>query len=302
MVNLAQRSGDWASAIDSMLWLVRIYMQVGEWGRALGLCEKALDRCASFSSSGQLASARLTMAWVLVQMGAHEQALDHLNEAMQVFAEAQGRLGLAQGYALAGEAMLALQRLEQAGEHFEQAWALGRDTHTVEVAVLAQLGLAKLAVAQQDWPEGQRTLTEARARARRAGLDALVVAARLGLVQVYIGRAEWRNAQREALQALDASRRLRCPYDIFCAAAGMGESLIGLGEPERAKRYYREAWTMIQRLAQTLPDPYAAMLYEQQAVQRVGLYAEDNSVVHPNRQSQINDLGEKRVAGRSVPR
>jgi class 3 adenylate cyclase/tetratricopeptide (TPR) repeat protein len=268
-IELEQRADQPSLLAESSLWLAEALLQQGDWGQALSLSRQSLELSQTSGSILDVADAQRATARVLARIGAYEEASDYLDQAMRLYADANWRIGLAYGYWTSGETLLALGRYEQAFERFHQALSLGRATHIVHIVVLAQLGLGTLAVVNRDFPEGQRLCTEARARARRANLDALVVAARLGLASAYLGRAAWDHAKREALQALDASYRLHCPYDTFRSAAMLGEALRALGQPGRAQTYFAEAHTMILRLANTLPEHYARLFLERGYVRTV---------------------------------
>jgi tetratricopeptide (TPR) repeat protein len=246
-----------------------MYLYRGRWGQALELCNEALDLCRAYGSRVEVASAERVLAQVLTQVGAYEEAGERLHAAMTVFADAGWRKDLAAGFWIAGEGLVSLARYEQATERYYQALSLGRETHTVEVVICAQLGLAKLAAVRKDWHEVQRLCTEARARARQASLGWLVTVSRLGLARAHSARGEWRRAQREATRALDGGYRLRCPYDTFRSLAVLGEVLQGLEQPERARRRFEEAYAASQHLAASVPERYARLFLDRPEVREV---------------------------------
>jgi len=272
-IELAQRAGDQTTVAENKLRLAQAYLRRGRWGQALQLCQEGIALCRTSGALVDVADGQRVWALVLNQIGAYEQALDILGEAMLVFTDTDWRAGLASGYWIAGEALLALGQYEESAEKFHQALTLGRATHTTEIVILAQLGHSKLAAVEQNWPEGERLCTEARARARQAQMAPLILAARLGLARVHLGRGQWRLAQRESAQALELSYRLRCPYDTFRAAATLGEALVELKQGDRAGKYFDEAFRMTLQLSDALPEPYARVFLDRRYVRIVRDYA-----------------------------
>jgi class 3 adenylate cyclase/tetratricopeptide (TPR) repeat protein len=262
---LVRRDGQGADDgedVDRLLWLAEVAVQRGKWGDALGLARQGMALGWASGTPLDVAEAKRVLALTLAQAGAYQEAHDYLDEALATFAEANWTTGLAGGYWLAGEVLLALERHELAAERFDQALTLGKTTHTIQAVVRAQVGLGKLAAARAQWREGQRFCTEARARAASAGLGASAIAARLGLAGAYLGGQEWRAARRQAKQALDMAYQLGFPGDVLDAASMLGETLAGLGQAERAQQRFREAYEVAVQLADTLPPFYARAFWD----------------------------------------
>ena len=213
-----------------------------------------------------VADAKRVMAWLLMQAGAYQEANDHVDEALAAYAEADWTTGLADGYWLAGEILLALKRHELAAERFDQALTLGRESHTVHAVVRAQIGLGKLAAARAQWREGKRLCTEARARAVRAKLTC-AISARLGLAHTCLGCHEWHLARGQAEQALELGCRLDFPGDVLDAALMLGEALVGLGQVERAQEHFLHAYRVAVQLADTLPLHYARAFWSRPSLE-----------------------------------
>jgi tetratricopeptide (TPR) repeat protein len=241
----------------------------GRWGQALEEGRKGLQLSQTLGMPLLVADAQRVLAAALVLVGAYDECEALLSDALATLANAEWRVELANAFWVSGYACLAQERYGESRERFANALALGRESNTVWPIVHAQLGLSRLALLEENWPLAQRLGTEARARARRAGLELAVVAARLELASVHISREDWRPAQREAMQALDASLRLRCPYETFRASAALGRVLLALGQPSRADHYSKEATTIAERLAGTLPPPLADVFLDTPVVRAV---------------------------------
>jgi tetratricopeptide (TPR) repeat protein len=170
---------------------------------------------------------------------------------------------------VAGETCLALGRYEQAREHLDNSLSLGLESNTVEIICRGQIGMSELAAAEGDWPYAQLWCTEAKARARRAGLEMTVTDARLALARVYLARGELAQAQREARQAQEAGERLRCPYTRLRALALLGSAMLALSQQVRAERLFAEADTIVSDLADTLPESLREAFLAQPLVNRV---------------------------------
>jgi class 3 adenylate cyclase/predicted ATPase len=258
--------------VERLLWLAEVAMRRGKWGDALGLVRRGMALGWASGTPLDVAEAKRVLALTLAQAGAYQEAHDHLDEALAVFAEANWTTGLADGYWLDGEVLLALERHELAAERFDQALTLGKATHTIQAVVRAQVGLGKLAVARAQWREGQRYCTEARARAAWAGLGASAIAARLGLAGAYLAGQEWRPALGQAKQALDMAYRLGFPGDVLDAASILAEALMGLGQAERAGQRFGEAYDVAVQLADTLPRPYARTFWDKPSLRALRDY------------------------------
>jgi tetratricopeptide (TPR) repeat protein len=252
--------------ISGPLWEAEVAVRKGHWGAALALLQRGMALGWASGTPLDVAHARRVLAGLLVQVGAYQEAADHVDEALATFARAQWKTGLADGHWLAGEVFLAQGRHELAVERYDQAWTLGSEVHAIPVLVRAQIGLGKLAAARARWRDGKRLGTEARARATQAGLASCVLSARLALARTYLGCGEWRLAQRQAWRALEGARALNFAGDMLEAASLLGESLLGLGEDERARHYFREACQVAVGLADTLPPVYARTFWERAAV------------------------------------
>lgn len=246
--------------------LVMILLERGRWGQAIQRAQEIIQ-AAQQGNSLDMADAQHIWGQVLVRIGDFAAAVEHLNAAMTTYSQAHMQFRLQHGLPVLGEALLAQGQYEAAEDRLNEALNMARTSQTVAVLVQARLGLSKLAAIEHDWAEEQRLCSEARAWARRAGLQHLIVEARLGLARAYLGRQAWKAAQREALLARDKSHQLRCPYNLFRAEAMLGEALLGMEAPEQAEQHFQQARSMIQRLADTLPEPYRAVFLSRPYVQ-----------------------------------
>jgi class 3 adenylate cyclase/tetratricopeptide (TPR) repeat protein len=268
-VQLAQRAGAQDVVVQSLLGLARALLSRGRWGQAVQTCREGLETSQTLGMPLLVADAKRVLALVLSWVGAYEEAYEVLRDVLAALANAEWRVELASAFWISGETCLALGSYDEARERFDNALMLGRESNTVGPIVHAQLGLSKLAAVEENWPQAQRLCTEARARARRAGLELTVVAARLELARAYTARGDWRRAQHEASQALDASTRLRCPYETFRASAILGEVLTALGQSSRGQQHLEEAGAIARRLADTLPQPLARAFLDRPDVRAV---------------------------------
>ena len=108
---------------------------------------QAVQGMAAGWASGTLldvADAKRVLARTLTQIGAYEEAIDHVCEAMTSYAEAGWQVGMSSGLCIQGEAMVAQGRYEQASECLFQALGMGRETHTIQALVRARIGLGRL--------------------------------------------------------------------------------------------------------------------------------------------------------------
>jgi tetratricopeptide (TPR) repeat protein len=256
-----------ADDLECLLWLAEVAVQRGTWGEALGLLRRSMALGWARGTRLDVADAKRVLAWLLMHAGAYQEANDYIDEALATFAEASWTTGLADGYWLAGEILLALGRLELAAERFDQALRLGKETHTVPAVVRAQIGLGKLAAARAQWQEGKRWCTEARARAAWAKLGPCAVSARLGLARAYLNGHEWQLARGQAKQALDLGCQLGFPSGVLDAAWMLGEALLGLGQIECAQGYFRQAYDVAVQLAGTLPLHYAGTFWSRPSIE-----------------------------------
>ncbi len=254
--------------------LAELLLFLGRWGQAIQL---ALESLQLAQSGNQLdsAQARHVMGLVLTQVGAAQQAYEHLEQVVEFTAQVGWHAELAPSLCAAGEALLATGDYDRARHCFERSLALGQQSNTVRAIIEARLGLSKLAAVDKNWAEEQRLCNEARAMARRANIEPLVVAARIGLARAYLGHRDWRAAQREASLARARSYVLRCPYNVLRAEAMLGEAWVGLGDQERARLHFREAQSIILRLADTLPEPYKRDFMSRPYLRTVQNYALD---------------------------
>jgi class 3 adenylate cyclase/tetratricopeptide (TPR) repeat protein len=272
-IELGRKLGAQSVIAEGVTRLAEVLLYRGRWGRALQLAHEAESAVRELGDCLSIAGVQRVLGLVLTRIGAYEEACVSLDQALPVLKDAGWCVELVAGLWVSGEALLALGRYEKASERYYQALTLGQKSNTIDAVVHARLGLSKLAAVERNWAEEQRLCNEARALARRADMEPMVIAARVGLARAYLGRREWRSAQREALMARDGSYRLGSPYDAFRAEAMLGEALIGLAYPERAQQHFREAGTMIRRLADTLPDPYKGVFLDRPYVSTVLRYA-----------------------------
>ena len=209
--------------IQGVECLVQALLCRGQWGHAISLAQQRVEA----PDGAEFDAALVSRMWglILTQIGDYRPACAHLERAIEIFERAGWRQSLLPCLWTYGEALIGLERPAQAAGYFERALAMGQSSNTVLAIISAKLGLSKLAAIDKNWTAEQRLCTEARAMARRVGLDTLVVAAKIGLARAYLGHREWRAAQREALLARDKSHRLRCTYNVFRSEAMLGEAM-----------------------------------------------------------------------------
>jgi len=249
--------------------IAQVQLYRGKWGYAYERAQEALRHARTLGRPLTIADTRRVFAFVLMRIGAYQDADAHLADVFGVLANAEWRVELALARLVAGENCMALGRYEQAREHLDNSLALGLESNTVEIICRAQIGMSKLAAMEGDWPYAQLWCTEAKARARRAGLEMVISDARLALAQVYLARGELVRAQREGLQALEAGERLRCPYTRLRALALLGTAMMGLYQDVRAERLYAEADEIVGDLAETLPVSLREAFLAQSLVDKV---------------------------------
>lgn len=252
-----------------LLGLAQVFLYRGRWTQALDSAREALQIAESAGASLAMADARRILALLLSRVGSYDAAHEAIIQSLSALARAEWRVELASAYWVAGNVCLAQGRYGEGQQRFDNAYALGRESNTVEAVVYAQLGLSQLAAARSDWANAHRLCTEARARARRAGLELAVVTARLVLARIHLARGEFRRAQYEAMQALDASARLRCPYEVFWASATLGEALSSLAQPLRAEQYVADARSAVAQIVSSLPDDLQECFVSQPHVRAV---------------------------------
>ncbi len=248
--------------------LALIMLERGRWGQAIRLAEEAVQ-AGRVGNALDLADAQCVLGQVLVRVGDLATAVDCLSAAIATFGQTRMQVRLQNGLPTLGEALLAQGQYEAAEERLSEALAMARQSQAISALVHAQLGISKLAAIEHNWAEEQRLCSEARAWARRAGLQQLIVEARLGLARAYLGRQTWKAAQYEAMLARDKSHQLRCPYNLFRAEAMLGEALIGLEMPQQAEEHFQQARSMLQRLIDTLPQPYQDAFAKRPYVQKI---------------------------------
>jgi tetratricopeptide (TPR) repeat protein len=261
--------------VGCFLWLAEIAVWRGRWGDALELVHQGMAFGWTSGTPLDVADAKSVLAFILMQAGVYQDACDYLDEALAAFAEAGWTTGLVDGYWLSGEILLALGRYELAAERFDQALKLGRETHTVQAIVHAQIGLGKLAIVREQWREGKRLCTEARAQAMWAKLGPSAISARLGLARVHLACQEWQLAYRQAKLAHDLGDQLGFPGDVLTAATMLGEALVGLGQVDRAQQCFQEAYSVAVQLADMLPFHYARAFWSKPAVRALRDYLVD---------------------------
>jgi tetratricopeptide (TPR) repeat protein len=257
--DLGRRAADSGVVAESMSRHALVFLSLGQWGRALDLSRMGWTTERARGSRLSMLDAQQVLARTLIQVGAHAEAWEHLQEVLAASADTGCLLTVSAASWLAGEALLALGESGHARDRFRQALELGRKANSVEPTVRALLGLSKLAGREGDWSEGQRLCTEVRAKARQVKMELVVVEARLGLARAYAGRHDWTRAQREAAQALDASYRLHSPYQSLSAAAILGEAMARLEQYRRAEHYAGMMRSLTQRLAETLSESDAGV-------------------------------------------
>jgi len=283
---------------EGLEYLVQVLVYRGRWGQAIRLSMQKIEELACTVSASPVSQSILlpdfqdvahrhpasldaalayrTLGRVLIQIGAYDEAYAYLQKAIQTFATAEWHEALLSCLDIVGEALVGLQRYEEARDAFEQALSLGYKSNTVQTIIRAKLGLSKLAAIDKKWTEEQQLCTEARAMARKANLEVLTVDARIGLARAYLGRQEWRAAQRTALLARTSSR-LRCPYNAFRAEAMLGEAVTGLGHPQRGRQHFRQAGAILDLLTDALPDHYKRIFLDRPYISRIRQYASDGA-------------------------
>jgi tetratricopeptide (TPR) repeat protein len=264
----------------SLIRLSQVLAHRGEWGRAIRLAREGMAAGWASGTLLDVADAKRVLAWTLTQIGAYEEAIGYVGEAMTSYVEADWRAGMASGYCIRGEALIAQGRYEQASACLHRALALGRETYTIQTLVGAQVGLGRLAAIRQQWREGERWCVQARAKARQENLSTGLFDARFWLARVYLGCHEFKRARRQAAQALNLCRRIGFRYGLVRAALVLGEACAGLGQVDLARQRFEQAHDVAQQLAGSLPGHYARIFLGQPCVRAVEEAVEHGHVLY----------------------
>jgi tetratricopeptide (TPR) repeat protein len=251
-------TAEWSLTIEEPMWSALVAAYSGEWGHGLKLARVAIAAGWALGTPLDVADAKCVLACVLTRIGAFAEAGSHLDEAMATYLEAGWKRGQISGLVLRGQGLTGLGQKERAKACFEQALAYGKETHSVQGIVGAQIGLGRLLAANHEWCKAERLCVEARARARRARLGVAWIGARLGLARIYLAQERWAPARMQAAQASASSKKLRFRDLTMESAAVLGQAWLGMGELDRARACLEEREDVARQLAGTLPPAYAS--------------------------------------------
>jgi tetratricopeptide (TPR) repeat protein len=176
-----------------------------------------------------------------MQLGRHERAVDHFEEALALSRQAGDHLGQARALTGLGVAAARLGRCRAAVDYYDQALPLCRQARdrVGETSALKFLGIAesRLGHHRRAGDHFQDALTLSRQAGDRDGEAAAMCG--LGLVEVRQGRHG--PAADHFHQALAVYRQLGSRTGEAWALAGLGTVHTGLGQAAEATEHHRQA-------------------------------------------------------------
>ena len=209
-------------------------------GRAAQAAERAGDLPGR-------AGALTDMSTGEVLLGRHEAALDHLEQARQIFRHAGDVPGQARTLNNLSVAETRLGHYQDAAEHLLESLKLYRLTGNSAGQARALTNLGNLESRMGRDEDAIRHYAEALPRYRETGDRAgeAVLMSNLGGAEVKLGRYD--EAEQHLTQALDLDRELQNIAFEASTLDFFGTLYGGRGDAERAAAYHREAMALFRR-------------------------------------------------------
>jgi tetratricopeptide (TPR) repeat protein len=194
------------------------------------------------------ATALTSLAVVDRQLGRYESAIDHLQQAVNLFRQTGDRTGETRALTDLGIVELLLGRYEQATGHLQQALALCQQAgdRAAEAWVLDNLGFVNFRQGRYEQATGhlQQALALFRETGERAG-EAHALAD-LGCVDQLVGRYEQAISNLQQALTLWGEDGVRAG-EVY-ALNGLGEVLLATGRPDQARAHHATALELASQL------------------------------------------------------
>lgn len=265
-----QQGGYRSETFSCLALLARAKLQKGDYSAADKSQEELLRIAHELNDQSLIALAHAERGSSLVQEERFTAALDHLNQAFEIYSS-QG-IQRSMGYNLAsrGEVLSQLGRFDEAKGLLDQATAIASKPGGELQRLLAetQLARAEIALMQGNFASARDTAEKA---IEAAGVEFKSVA--MGAKRV-IGLAESYNGAKSAgkqgtSEAVELARELNDPAQLATAHLAFASALLGEGDAKGASSYALQAQEVFARLGRPASE-WRALLIAAQARENLG--------------------------------
>lgn len=220
---LARERGDRDGAASFLNNLAVVMTVIGDYEAAEMSFAEILKRAIDAGDRRSESSARLNLAWVAAARGDWETARDHAEEAVAQKRRQEHTEAVAEGLLWMGHALVGLGALDEAQTAYETSATMRRNLEQTPLALAAEAGLARVALARGD-------ISDAAARATTI------------------------------LDHLDQGQSLEGTWEPLRVHLTVVEALLAAGD-DRAERALQRAERVLQEGAEKIVDTEDRRLY-----------------------------------------
>jgi tetratricopeptide (TPR) repeat protein len=252
---IARETGNRGSECPWLANLGDIYRSLGQTDKAIDYSQQALVIARETGDHGIEGVCLTNLGEGYADREQTEQAIEHYQQALAIFRETGNRGN--EGYVLTylGNIYSTLGRMDEAIECYQQALEISNETGTAEVQAEAHLGLARVHLAREEWPQAR----QAAQTALHYRYQPLLAQAFAALGTAYLREGDCAEAIKAFTAAQSAANTLLAgtsgPINVMYAKGIATAGLAVVGEPGAAQTARR---TFDQALgASSAPGPLA---------------------------------------------
>jgi len=266
----------------AMLNMGNACMHLGEYPKAIGLYEQALEIAQRIEEVQGEGSTLASMGTACMHLGDYPKAIGLYQQALEIFRRIGDAWGGGDALANMGNAYLELGDYPKAIELYEQAQEIAHPIGNVRGSTLGNMGLAYAHLGE--YPKAIELYEQRLEIARRVG-DALAEGHALGnMGNAYDDLGEHRKAIELYEQRLEIAQRIEDVGGEASTLGNMGLAYAHLGEYPKAIGLYQQALEIFRRLRDVrgegrclgnIGNAYASMGDKEKAAQA---FAQSNAI------------------------
>jgi tetratricopeptide (TPR) repeat protein len=234
----------------------------GQYEQALALLNDVITMADRVAEVLMRARAINAVGWVYGELQDHKRALEVNTQSLEAARAIMTANPEIRNNALVnlGDNLLALGRLDEAEEHFQQVEQVARHPRPQERFMAWRYtqrlfhSHGELWLVRSDPEKARAYADECLALAEQSGSKKNIVKGRRLRGQALLAQRKLSEAEQEIVTALGIAQQLRNPPQLWKTLVALGDLRQAQGHPEDARQAYRDALTVIDGVSAALKD------------------------------------------------
>lgn len=239
----------YAAHIVNCLTLIGItYQRIGDHGQALNHLNQALELAKSLADKERQAAVLANIAVLYIEQCDYAKATDLLTQNLQIFTESNNKREIASTLINMGVINQRLNNNEAALKEFQDGLKIAEEVAALDKVITAQQGLGTVYYQQGKYSEALKWFDKAWALSQTLGDRIRMTELLWRKGQVYYSLEDYNRASALADSATDLATKLRLPIMTYLALTLKGKAQRALKEVELASESFLKAIQEIEHL------------------------------------------------------